>query len=83
MSGLVVVRLPGSDQIQHIMCLPTFTSDFTPKIVARPGAEYWGVNAQIVVVCFMEHYVPSDTQDKRKNHIFILRDIYCDAYDAI
>ena len=44
MSDLVVVRLPGSDQIHCIMWLSTLTSDFTPKIIGASRCWILGSN---------------------------------------
>ena len=45
MSGLVVVRLPESDQTHdHIMCLSTFTSDITSKIISASRCWILGSN---------------------------------------
>ena len=59
MSGLEVVRLPGSEQIRYIMCFQHVHTILPLKSYARPGAEYRGVITQRNV-CFMGHDVPSD-----------------------
>ena len=44
MSDLVVVWLPGSDQIHHVMWLSTLTSDFTPKMIGTSRCWILGGN---------------------------------------